>query len=143
MLTKKEQALVDVLEPFADKSGVELVSVEIAGAKNSPTIRVFIDTETGVSFDELASTQSWVSDLVEQMDPFPGAYTLEVSSPGINRPLRKLEHFIKHIGEEAKIEFLKPVGTKTKHTALIKEVCEDKVVFEIASEEISFSLDDI
>ena len=55
MLTAKEQKLLDALEPTAAASGVEIVTLEIMGSKKAPTIRVFIDTEEGVSFDELAS----------------------------------------------------------------------------------------
>ena len=61
---------------------------EIVGSKKAPTIRVFIGTEEGVSFDELASAQVWINRIMDEIDPFPGAYMLEVSSPGIDRPLR-------------------------------------------------------
>ena len=93
MLTAKEQKLLDALEPTAAASGVEIVTLEIMGSKKAPTIRVFIDTEEGVSFDELASAQVWINRIMDEIDPFPGAYMLEVSSPGIDRPLRTKEHF--------------------------------------------------
>ena len=82
MLTAKEQKLLDALEPTAAASGVEIVTLEIMGSKKAPTIRVFIDTEEGVSFDELASAQVWINRIMDEIDPFPGAYMLEVSSPG-------------------------------------------------------------
>ena len=82
MLSKKEQQLLDALAPRAEQEGVEIVTVEVAGAKKAPTIRVYIDTPDGVSFDELSSAQAWINDLMDELDPFPGAYTLEVSSPG-------------------------------------------------------------
>ena len=88
MLGKKEQQLLDALAPRAAEEGVEIVTVEVAGAKKAPTIRVYIDVEGGVSFDELSAAQAWINDLMDELDPFPGAYTLEVSSPGIDRPLR-------------------------------------------------------
>ena len=91
MLSKKEQQLLDALAPRAEQEGVEIVTVEVAGAKKAPTIRVYIDTPDGVSFDELSSAQAWINDLMDELDPFPGAYTLEVSSPGIDRPLRTVD----------------------------------------------------
>ena len=81
MLSKKETELLDALEPRAASEGVEIVTVQVVGAKKAPTIRVFIDTPEGVSFDELAKAQAWINDIMDALDPFPGAYTLEVSSP--------------------------------------------------------------
>lgn len=87
MLTAKEKSLLSALEPRAASEGVEIVTLEIVGSKKAPTIRVYIDAAGGISFDELARTQAWVGDVMDELDPFPGAYMLEVSSPGIDRPL--------------------------------------------------------
>lgn len=116
MLTAKEQMLLDALEPLAREKGVELVTVEVAGAKKAPTIRVYIDTESGVSFDELSAAQEWISPLMDEVDPFPGAYTLEVSSPGIDRPLRTPEHFERFVGETVHIVCSAPVNGRAKWT---------------------------
>ncbi|MEG0323438.1 MAG: ribosome maturation factor RimP, partial [Raoultibacter sp.] len=90
MLTAKERTLLEAMESQASEHGIEIVTVEVAGAKKAPTIRVYIDTPEGVSFDQLSSAQVWINDIMDRIDPFPGAYTLEVSSPGIDRPLRTL-----------------------------------------------------
>ena len=79
MLTAKEASLLAALEPRAQECGVEVVTVEVVGAKKAPTIRVYIDTEDGVSFDALSSAHVWVNEIMDELDPFPGAYTLEVS----------------------------------------------------------------
>ena len=101
MLSKKEQQLLDALAPRAEQEGVEIVTVDVVGAKKAPTIRVFIDTPDGVSFDELSSAQVWINDIMDELDPFPGAYPLEVSSPGIARPLRTPQHFARFAGDTA------------------------------------------
>ena len=88
MLTGKELKLFNALSPYASENNIEIVTVEVVGSKKAPTIRVFIDCVGGVGFDELSSAQSWINDVMDELDPFPGAYTLEVSSPGIDRPLR-------------------------------------------------------
>ena len=119
MLTKKEQSLLDALEPKAKAEGVELVTLEIVGAKKAPTIRVFIDTDKGVGFDELASAQSWINEIMDEIDPFPGAYTLEVSSPGIDRPLRTVEHFARFTGERAVVKTASPVDGRSSFTGEI------------------------
>ncbi|MBR5259250.1 MAG: ribosome maturation factor RimP [Eggerthellaceae bacterium] len=104
MLSAKEQQLLEALEPRASEEGVEIVTIEVVGAKKAPTIRVYIDTVEGVSFDELSAAQSWINDIMDELDPFPGAYMLEVSSPGIDRPLRTLEHFAQYEGDTAVIK---------------------------------------
>ena len=88
MLTKKEQHILDILSPYAKQNNLEIVTVEIVGSKKAPTIRIYIDCEGGVGFDELDAAQTWINSVMDELDPFPGAYLLEVSSPGIDRPLR-------------------------------------------------------
>lgn len=109
VLTAKERSLLEALEPRAEQEGIEIVTIQIVGAKKSPTIRVYIDTPDGVSFDELASSQAWINEIVDDIDPFPGAYMLEVSSPGIDRPLRTPAHFERFAGETAVIKTKSPI----------------------------------
>ena len=65
---------------------------------------------------ELARTQAWVGDVMDELDPFPGAYTLEVSSPGIDRPLRTAEHFARFAGEQAAVKTAAPVEGRSSWT---------------------------
>lgn len=135
MLTHKEQQLLEALEPRAAAEGIELVTLEVVGAKKSPTIRVYIDTEHGVGFDELSSAQAWMGDLMDEIDPFPGAYTLEVSSPGIDRPLRTREHFERFAGEQCVVKTTGPVNGRSSFSGLLKGVVDNDVVVEIDGEE--------
>ena len=116
VLTGKEQRLLAALEPRAQREGVELVTLEVVGAKKAPTIRVYIDTDHGVSFDELSGAQAWIGELMDELDPFPGAYTLEVSSPGIDRPLRTLAHFERFAGERAQVKTASPIDGRSSFT---------------------------
>ena len=127
MLTKKEQSLLDALEPKAAAEGIELVTLEVVGAKKAPTIRVFIDTDHGVGFDELASAQSWINDIMDEIDPFPGAYTLEVSSPGIDRPLRTAGHFARFVGESAVVKTTGPIDGRSTFTGDIASATDEAV----------------
>ena len=112
-LHEMEKQLLAALEPHAQKHDVEIVAVEISGARKSPTVSVFIDTDHGVGFDDLSSAQAWINDLFDAIDPFPGAYRLEVSSPGIDRPLRTQEHFASVIGQQATVKLLDAAAKKT------------------------------
>lgn len=143
MLTHKEQSLLDALEPRAAAEGIELVTLEIVGAKKAPTIRVYIDTDHGVSFDELSSTQAWMGDLMDEIDPFPGAYTLEVSSPGIDRPLRTVEHFERFVGEQCVVKTTSPVDGRSSFSGTLRGVEDGDVVVEIDGEAHAIPFDGI
>lgn len=131
MLTAKEQQLLDTLSPKAAEEGIEIVTVDIVGSKKAPTIRVYIDCEGGVGFDELSSAQAWINDLMDKIDPFPGAYTLEVSSPGIDRPLRTKEHFERFAGEKAQLVLSEPFNARTKYTGKLAGVEGDSVLLDV------------
>lgn len=131
MLTAKEKELLNALEPQAIEQEIELVTVEIVGAKKAPTIRVYIDTEKGVSFDELSAAQVWINDIIDEIDPFPGAYTLEVSSPGIDRPLRTSEHFERFVGQTAVIQLSSPQDGRSKFTGELAGIKGDCILLEV------------
>ena len=142
MLGKKEQQLLDALEPRASQEGVEVVTVEVVGAKKAPTIRVFIDTPDGVSFDELSSAQAWINDIMDELDPFPGAYTLEVSSPGIDRPLRTLEHFARYVGETAVVK-AQPREGRSSWTGTITATHDGTIELDVDGSAVQIPIDDI
>jgi ribosome maturation factor RimP len=143
VLTKKEQGLLDALEPRAAAEGIEIVMLEIVGAKKSPTIRVYIDTEDGVSFDELSAAQAWINDIMDQIDPFPGAYMLEVSSPGIDRPLRTLEHFERFAGEQAQVKTTVPIEGRSNFTGTLRGVDGQNVLVECDDRTYSIPLEQV
>jgi ribosome maturation factor RimP len=84
-----------LLEPVLPTVGVELIDVEFTGG----SLRVVIDRDGGISTDALAEANRLISPILDQHDPVPGRYTLEVSSPGVERPLRRLGHFRRAVGE--------------------------------------------
>lgn len=131
MLGRKEQQLFDALVPRATDEDIEVVTVEVVGAKKAPTIRVYIDTEEGVGFDELSTAQVWINEVMDELDPFPGAYTLEVSSPGIDRPLRTTEHFMRFVGETAVVKTNGPIDGRGTWTGTILRADGDVVVLEV------------
>lgn len=143
MLGKKEQQLLDTLSSRALSEGVEIVTLEVMGAKKAPTIRVFIDTPDGVSFDELSSAQAWINDLMDELDPFPGAYTLEVSSPGIDRPLRTAEHFKRFVGDTAVVKTIAPLEGRSAFTGTIVGANDTLVELEVDGQVIRMPFETI
>jgi len=116
VLTGKEKKLLEALEPQAAENGVEIVTIEIVGSRRAPTIRVYVDAPGGVGFDELSKAQQWIGQKMDEIDPFPGAYTLEVSSPGIDRPLRTPQHFARFAGETVQVTCKTPINGRGKFT---------------------------
>lgn len=104
MRSKKDIQLINELEVAAKQQGFDLVDIERTGSGRNSLLRVFIDKEGGLNLDEIAAASAWVSEVIEGMDVYKSSYTLEVSSPGIDRPLRTLEHFAKAKGEEVVIQ---------------------------------------
>ncbi len=91
-----EDRVQDLLEPIVATVGVELVDVEFNGG----TLRVTVDRDDGITTESLAEVNRLVSPVLDQHDPIPGRYTLEVSSPGLERPLKTLSHYQRAEGEE-------------------------------------------
>ena len=97
--TELVSRLTEALEPQAEEHGLELVAIEQSGGRGTPVLRVLLDCEGGITLDEIASANEWVSAVVDTQDPFSRPYTLEISSPGIDRPLTKREDFSRFVGE--------------------------------------------
>lgn len=143
LLTRKEQSLLDMLLPHAQQHGIEIVTLEIVGAKKSPTIRVYIDTDHGVGFDELSSAQAWINELMDEADPFPGAYLLEVSSPGIDRPLRIKEHFVRFTGETAVVKTVSPIDGRSTFTGIIEKLDGNDVLLDCEGTQVRIPFESI
>lgn len=109
-----EQRIIDALEETAADNGVDIVDVELTGATKAPCVRVRIEASDGtsLSLDEVTARTAWVSSVVEGVDPVPGSYTLEVSSAGLDRPLRRPADFIRFNGSEVELTTTAREGKK-------------------------------
>ncbi len=108
--------LLEALEAKASAHGADIVDVEVAGASKAPVVRVRVDrAEPGepISLDDVASHNGWVGEVVEAVDPFPGSYTLEVSSPGLDRPLRRPADFERFAGDAVQVRMAGHEGRRT------------------------------
>lgn len=127
----REDRLIEALEPLASEHGLDLVTVEVAGTRKRPILRVFLDTPAGgITLDELVDAQEWVDATIEEVDPFIESYDLEVSSPGIDRPLRKRTDFDRFAGEMTVI-YLKPGAPRSKYTGISHWLDGDELVLEM------------
>ena len=99
-MTTSDQRIVAVVAPLLDELGVELVDLEHAGG----VVRIVADRDGGIDLATLGRVNRAVSAALDEADPIPGRYTLEVSSPGLERPLRRPEHFMRALGSEVKVK---------------------------------------
>ncbi len=142
--TRIEQDIIAALEPLAADHGVDLVDVEVVGATKAPCVRVRIDALEGetISLDEVAAQSGWVSDALDALDPIPGSYTLEVSSPGLARPLRRLSDFERFSGERVELTTTATEGRKS-YTGVIRGVEGDVIVLDVEDGTYEISFDEV
>ncbi|HYB92132.1 MAG TPA: ribosome maturation factor RimP [Candidatus Binataceae bacterium] len=101
--------VAELLEPHIERQGYELVSVEYHKGTRSSMLRLLVDKPGGgIGLDDLEKLSPVLSDMLDVYDPIEGRYTLEVASPGLNRPLRKREHFEAVCGQRVKIRTAEP-----------------------------------
>jgi ribosome maturation factor RimP len=123
--------------------GVELVLLEQVGGKEQKVVRLFIDRAEGVTHELCGQVSEAVSVALEENEQFGGPYTLEVSSPGLERPLRKKEHFEAQIGKLVYVKTRVAVeGTKVWRGRLV-EVTPDAVLVEDEARQVKIQLSDI
>ena len=111
-MSRKDEILEKVRQlaaPLAAQEGLELVDVEIGGGGGRQTLRLYIDKPGGVSLDDCTAVSRALSTALDVEDPIQGAYDLEVSSPGLDRPLRTPEHFQQYAGNKVRVKTFGPV----------------------------------
>ncbi len=111
---KVTETVASMAKPIVESLGIELVDVEYVREGSQWYLRIFIDKPGGITLDDCEAVHKPLSDKLDEVDPIPQAYMLEVSSPGVERPFKTARDFEKAIGEQVQIRFYKPVdGNKT------------------------------
>ena len=139
---KVEGPILEALEAGADEQGLDIVSVEVGGPADHPTLRVRIDVlEDGpIDMERVAAVTPWVSEVVEALDPFPGSYELEVSSPGVERPLRRARDFAARIGERVEVVLEAPVDGRRSWTGEVAGVDGEEVALTVDGQTVAFAV---
>lgn len=124
--------LADLIAPTLNDMGFELVQVMVMGAHRK-TVQVMaepIDRARGMTVDDCAEISHAVSAVLDVADPIAGAYSLEVSSPGIDRPLTRADDYARFAGLEAKVEVDRPIEGRKRFTGILRGTEGDEVVLE-------------
>ncbi|MDD3318247.1 MAG: ribosome maturation factor RimP [Methanosarcina sp.] len=122
-------------EPIVAQNGMELVDVEFVKEGANRYLRLFIDKEGGVDLDDCEKISKLVSDLLDEKDPIDQAYFLEVSSPGIDRPLKKAADFKKYEGHQVIVKTFSPFGGKKKLQGKLGKYDQTNLILYIENEQ--------
>lgn len=133
-----------LIRPAVEALGYEFVGLEYVSNPKNRLIRIYIDREPeGISVDDCAEVSGEVSALLDVEDPVSGQYSLEVSSPGIERPLFEPEHYRRFVGEEAVVHLHAPIERRRKFRGRIVEADDARVVLEVDGDPVALDFADI
>ncbi len=139
-----EKQIQELIEGAVDDLDLEVVRVMIMGDRNK-VLQIMLDRkdETALTIDDCSKASREISAILDVEDPLEGAYHLEVSSPGIDRPLTRLKDFKRFAGEKAKIELKTKIENRRRFSGDIKAVDGDKILIEVEGEILHVAFDDI
>ena len=161
------ESLMRLLEPPIEALGFELLEIEFAQSGRGGTLRIYIDrkpggrdektpdggdggalsksspSQGGISVDDCAAVSHAVSQILDAEDPIKGHYTLEVSSPGLDRVLRKRTHFERFVGERVFVELKLPIEGRRRFAGSLKSVLDEAIVVEVDGRAHELPLDRI
>lgn len=135
-MTKPIKAIVEeMLLPYLDSEGFELVDVEYVKEGSNRFLRVFVDKPGGIDIDDCGKISEYLSVKLDETDPIPDAYFLEVSSPGAERPLKKTADFYKAVGQHVFVTTYEPLNGLKEFEGLLESYDETELVVKIGKKE--------
>ncbi|SEP80279.1 ribosome maturation factor RimP [Basfia succiniciproducens] len=138
-----EQNLQQMLQGSVEDLGCELWGIECQRAGRFMTVRLYIDKEGGVTVDDCADVSRQVSAILDVEDPIADKYNLEVSSPGLDRPLFTLEQFQRYVGQEISVHLRIPMLDRRKWQGKLERIEGDMLTLIVGDQEQSFALSNI
>jgi ribosome maturation factor RimP len=142
-LASLEQRLTEMFTPSVEDLGYELVGIEYIRAGQHSTLRVYIDQEAGILVDDCAAVSRQIGALMDVEDPITNEYTLEVSSPGLERPLFNAAHYASFAGEVVKVQLRMPIQNRRKWKGIIDSVDGEIICINIDGTLERFALSNI
>ena len=128
------EELAQILEPSIERLGYELADLEVRLAGKGGVVRVYIDKPDGIGLDDCEKVSLAVSALLDVEDPLPGQYNLEVSSPGLERKLTKMQHFQRFMGETVKVQMRFPIEGRKRFRGTLVASDDENIVVEVDGE---------
>ncbi|TLU66368.1 ribosome maturation factor RimP [Thalassotalea litorea] len=129
-----EQKLTEMLRPAVEMADMELLGIEYISAGNHSVLRLYIDHENGVNVDNCAEVSRQVSAILDVEDPISTEYNLEVSSPGVDRPLFEKAHYEEVVGETVDVKLGMPLNGRRKFKGILEAIESDNLIVEVDGE---------
>jgi len=142
-LTNLELRLTEMMQPAVDALGFELLGVEFIRAGNHSTLRVYIDHENGISVDNCADVSHQVGAILDVEDPIATEYSLEVSSPGMDRPLFTLPHYEAVLNETINVRLNVPQDGRRNFKGTLVGIEGDMINVEVDNQVFSLLIDNV
>ena len=141
-MPRESAELRKLLEPAVSALGFELVGVEFVSGRRG-LLRLYIDSEDGVTIDDCQAVSHQVSGLLDVEDPIQGQYSLEVSSPGLDRPLFRAADFERFAGHEVRLRLVAPLEGRRKFRGVLVGLRDGRVVVQVEEQELVVALEEI
>ena len=142
-MNNKELQIEELIVPTVEALGAYVWGVEYLNQGRKSLLRIFIEREEGVSVDLCAEVSRHVSDLLDVEEIMPSAYTLEVSSPGIDRLLFKIEQYAAHVGERLDVRLNFPFEGRKKIVGILAGLEKNTVVLQVDEDEYLLPLENV
>lgn len=133
-MAKITDKVEELIKPVIEDMGYELVGIEYISSGKHSILRIYIDTEQGISVDDCEVVSRQLSSIFDVEDPITMPYNLEVSSPGIERPLFHIEHYQRFLGNDIVLRLLRPINGQRKFKGAIGSVSEKNNSIELMTE---------
>jgi len=132
--------LWELFEPVVNGMGYDLIEIEHFPNPKHGVLRLYIDKEDGITIDDCSDVSRQISALIDVEDPVRGQFNLEVSSPGMDRPLRRVMDFQRFTGSKVKLKTIMPFEGQRNFSGRLLEADEESVVIETDTEEITIPM---
>jgi ribosome maturation factor RimP len=142
-MSKTENTLHSRVGALVTAMGYEFVGCELRKLHNGGLLRIYIDTSNGVTVDDCTKVSRQVSAMLDVDDPIQGRYTLEVSSPGLDRPLLEVAHYRKYVGREIKLRLYAPLEGRRNFVGVLLRVDDAAIALLVEQTEITIAFSDI
>jgi ribosome maturation factor RimP len=135
--------VTDLVEPMVSERGLELVDVEYLSDRGRWVLRVSLDKEGGITLDDCAGVSRELAAILDVEEIIPDRYVLEVSSPGLNRPLKKESDFLRVIGKKIQVKTVAPIEGRQNFTGRLRDFREGTLILELEDRSVSLSVTEV
>ncbi len=137
----RQQEIEQLIAPVIDALDCVLWGTELSTRGRNSLLRIYIDREEGVSVEDCEAVSRRVGRLFDVEEPIAGNYTLEVSSPGMDRILFRIEHYAQYVGEKVDVRLVRPFEGRRRLSGIIASVADDEVAIQVEDEEFVLPLE--